>query len=436
MMVPMDEALCRRMREDWNERARSDAKYFVAFGRRNQDEDEFFASGLDLALGLTPQFLRLPPRPAPRCRRALEIGCGLGRLMRPLSAHVGEIHGVDVSDEMVRGAHERLSALPNAHVHQGSGGDLAGFASESFDFVYSYAVFQHIPSREVIFGYLREAWRVLAPGGVFWFQANGLPGVTEAPDTWHGARVASREIATFARESGMLLMAVEGPATQYMAVTIQKSLRPAPQPAGPPLIRRIICARDSVPVVPASGRWAFASLWIEGLPADSDLNTLEATVAHARATPESLGPFLGPPESAGLQRFNIQLPEGIEAGLQPLELLYRGEPIAPPAFVRVIPPGPMVPRLVWLSDAVDRLSAMRIASGTVKAAFEEIPDATQLRATLDGQPVQEFESRCVDPVPPLFEVVFRLPDGIGPGVHRLELGVGSRQFPAVTIEVV
>jgi SAM-dependent methyltransferase len=424
------------MREDWNERARSDAKYFVAFGRRNQDEEEFFASGRDLARSLTHQFLRLPPRPAPRCRRALEIGCGLGRLMRPLSAQVGEIHGVDVSDEMVRGARERLSGIPNAHVHRGAGADLAGFADESFDLVYSYAVFQHIPSREAIFGYLREACRVLAPGGVFWFQADGAPGVTEAPDTWHGARIGSDEVAAFAREADMLLMAVEGPATQYMAVTFQKPSRPAARPAAPPRIRRMACARDSAPVVPARGRWAFASLWIEGLPADSDLNTLAATVGHARATPESLGPFLGPPGADGLQQFNIKLPEGIEPGLQPLELLYRGEPLAQPSFLRVIPPGPTVPRLVSLSDAVDLLSTTRIASRSIKAGIEEIADASQFRATVDDCPVEVFEARSVDPVPPLIEVIFRLPAGVGPGLHRLELGVGSRGFPGVMIEVV
>ena len=172
-MVPMDDSICHRMRDDWNERARTDAKYYVAFGRRNQDEEEFFATGRDLAFSLAQQFVRLPPRPAPRCRRALDIGCGLGRLMRPLSAQVGEIHGVDVSDEMVQGARERLSGIPNAHVHHGAGADLGAFTDESFDLVYSYAVFQHIPSREAIFGYLREACRVLAPGGVFWFQANG-----------------------------------------------------------------------------------------------------------------------------------------------------------------------------------------------------------------------------------------------------------------------
>ena len=30
-----------RMREDWNRRAREDAHYYVAFGRHNQDDDEF-----------------------------------------------------------------------------------------------------------------------------------------------------------------------------------------------------------------------------------------------------------------------------------------------------------------------------------------------------------------------------------------------------------
>ena len=32
-----------RMRSEWNERAREDAHFYVAFGRREQDDDEFFA---------------------------------------------------------------------------------------------------------------------------------------------------------------------------------------------------------------------------------------------------------------------------------------------------------------------------------------------------------------------------------------------------------
>ena len=44
---------------------------------------------------------------------------------------------------------------PTARVHHSSGADLR-FSRRKFDFVYSYAVFQHIPSREVVFAYLAK----------------------------------------------------------------------------------------------------------------------------------------------------------------------------------------------------------------------------------------------------------------------------------------
>ena len=33
-----------RMRADWNQRAGEDAYYYVAFGRRQQDDEEFFGT--------------------------------------------------------------------------------------------------------------------------------------------------------------------------------------------------------------------------------------------------------------------------------------------------------------------------------------------------------------------------------------------------------
>ena len=125
--------------------------------------------------------------------------------MRPMSRHFGEIHGVDVSDEMIRLAAERLRDTPNAHPHHGSGAGLEFFSDNCFDFVYSYAVFQHIPSRDVVFRYLAEAHRVLRPGGVLRCQLNGLPPHARQYDTWSGVRVAPGEIAQFARESGFQL---------------------------------------------------------------------------------------------------------------------------------------------------------------------------------------------------------------------------------------
>ena len=89
-----------RMREDWNARAREDAGYYVAFGRRGSDEAEFFATAGEVINRLQSEMRRVPLSQRGDWR-ALEIGCGPGRVMRPMSTQFLEIHGVDVSDEMI-----------------------------------------------------------------------------------------------------------------------------------------------------------------------------------------------------------------------------------------------------------------------------------------------------------------------------------------------
>ena len=118
------------MREDWNARAGEDAYYYVAFGRRDQADTEFEDTGIEVVAGLEWELKRVPSQ-NPRARRALEIGCGPGRLMRPMAKHFGEIHGVDVADAMIARARERLAGIPHAHAHTGTGSDLAQFASRA-----------------------------------------------------------------------------------------------------------------------------------------------------------------------------------------------------------------------------------------------------------------------------------------------------------------
>ncbi|HEY2843583.1 MAG TPA: methyltransferase domain-containing protein, partial [Bryobacteraceae bacterium] len=95
------------MRNDWNARAREDAGYYVAFGRREQSDADFYATATAVVNGLETELLRVPAVQR-HSWKALEIGCGPGRLMRPMSRHFAEIHGVDVSDEMIALARERL----------------------------------------------------------------------------------------------------------------------------------------------------------------------------------------------------------------------------------------------------------------------------------------------------------------------------------------
>ena len=43
-----DSQVSERMRADWNQRAREDANYYVAFGRHDQDEEEFFETAAEV----------------------------------------------------------------------------------------------------------------------------------------------------------------------------------------------------------------------------------------------------------------------------------------------------------------------------------------------------------------------------------------------------
>ena len=427
-----DPNVLERMRADWNDRAGEDANYYVAFGRREQEDAEFFATAAAVVKGLEWDLPRFPGRDA-----ALEIGCGPGRLMRPLSRHFKEIHGVDVSDAMIKLARERLRNTPNAFPHHSSGSDLKLFPDEKFDFVYSYAVFQHIPSGEVVFQYLREARRVLKTGGILRCQINGLPPTAKQYDTWSGVRITPEQITQFTLDHDFQLLALEMPHTQYMWITCRKrptgwvrSLagRRAESAAS---IRSLSNALTGEAVAPANGPMAALSLWIRQLPDECDLNHMTVTVDGLLARPE----YIGVPANDGVQQVNVRLPDGVRTGIVQVEAAWLGQPICPPAWVRIIPPGPAVARLTTVTDGVNLLLDHRTESGSIKVTMVEVPSAGQFRATVDGMAVLETDSFCADPMVRRYEFNFRLPQGVGPGAHQLRIGMGKHDFPPLTIEV-
>lgn len=97
----------------------------------------------------------------------LNIGCGVGRVERYLAPLVGEMWAVDVSGEMLRRARKRLEGLSNVHLREvGNDEFLRSFEDGRFDVVFSFLVLQHLEKEDAA-RYLRDAFRVLRPGGVF-----------------------------------------------------------------------------------------------------------------------------------------------------------------------------------------------------------------------------------------------------------------------------
>ena len=102
-------------------------------------------------------------------RDALEVGCGIGRLMIPLSSRVRSVVGTDVSPGMIAAATRRLEGLSNTSVQLTTGQNLSEFGSGSMDIVYSVDAFPYLvlSGHALVERHFREVWRVLRPGGDF-----------------------------------------------------------------------------------------------------------------------------------------------------------------------------------------------------------------------------------------------------------------------------
>jgi ubiquinone/menaquinone biosynthesis C-methylase UbiE len=93
----------------------------------------------------------------------LEIGAGVGRLLRPASRHFKFALGVDYSAALQKRSLEYLKEFPSCKVLLTDGMTLP-FPDRFFDFVYSFTVFHHMPTVEMVRSNLAETYRVLRSG--------------------------------------------------------------------------------------------------------------------------------------------------------------------------------------------------------------------------------------------------------------------------------
>jgi SAM-dependent methyltransferase len=399
-----------------------DTSYYVAYGRRGQSDAEFLAAATSVVNELEAELGRLKAEQRGNWR-ALEIGCGSGRLMRPMSRHFLEIHGVDVAADAIRQARENLQDLPHAHPREIHGTSLEDFGDQSFDFAYSFALFPYIPSQELVVAFLREIHRVLRPGGLARLQFNGSA----------STGFSSHDLLEFAQSHDFQVLALDGVSTQSMWTTWRK--QPAGWSAGleqqiaalgdvlPVKINKITNAYSFEPVAPCRGRFAVISIRAESLPADAGLNHLRVTIGNSQGTVTAIGAA----DRSGWQRIRVDLPELEATGLLAVQLFWLDRPLSEPATLRVIPPGPSIPRIV--------AAPQRVENRRVALTLEEIARPFDIEVWMGDHPVEDVEKICTDPRPQRYQVNFRLPEDVGPGLHHIHLNIGRRKLPPVPVEV-
>ena len=110
-----------------------------------------------------------------RSGRVLDVGCGRGITLRALADAGCETHGFEVSKHALRGIDPRVQVTVANSLAQ------AGYPGGHFDGVLLWHVLEHVPDPS---GVLREAWRILKPGGVV---IVAVPNYSSLQATWSGA---------------------------------------------------------------------------------------------------------------------------------------------------------------------------------------------------------------------------------------------------------
>jgi ubiquinone/menaquinone biosynthesis C-methylase UbiE len=165
------------MKDSWNNKAIENAYHWVDSSKKSWNKEEYYEKGQEEIdervisyLTKTYSFEQI------KKFNVLDVGCGTGRLVRGMSKYFNSVTGIDVSSKMLAIAKKDNNDLVNVSFLKSNGVNFDGLKDNSFDFIFSFIVFQHIPSRSIVINNIKEISRVLKRGGLSKFQVRGLPG--------------------------------------------------------------------------------------------------------------------------------------------------------------------------------------------------------------------------------------------------------------------
>lgn len=157
----------------WEEFAKENPEDYILTGdisySTREGEKHFFESGEKL----TQQTIEEVGELLPGKERALEIGCGTGRLTLPHAQIFDEVIAVDISSTMLAKLNENAKQLDQENIQTFR--PSQNWMDYPVDYAYSYLVFQHIKKLEIIRGYIGNISRSLKTKGIAHLQFDTRP---------------------------------------------------------------------------------------------------------------------------------------------------------------------------------------------------------------------------------------------------------------------
>lgn len=161
----------KELKKNWHEFGRKDPFWAIlslpGTEGNKWDLDQFFKTGrLEIE-----EALEFVARRGVRVNfgRALDFGCGAGRLTQALAQRFEEAYGIDIAPSMIKLATEYNQYPESCHYQLNEESNLGCFQDKHFDFIYTCRVLQHMKP-EYAFNYIAEFVRLLKPGGVIVLQ--------------------------------------------------------------------------------------------------------------------------------------------------------------------------------------------------------------------------------------------------------------------------
>lgn len=204
-----------KQKQIWDKLAKMNSKYFINsdYGK-NITEDEFDKSGRRDWINLIWSDGLLTRRNGP----FLEIGCGNGRILEHVWLFSTTTIGTDISGEMIRQARERS---PNKYFIETDGYTLP-LADDSIGIVFSYLVFQHMRTKEMVESNFKEVFRILKKGGIF--KVRIRTDEVRQDKWWSGVAYTKEDITKLVNKIGYNLLKTQEVEDYGLWVWVEKPL--------------------------------------------------------------------------------------------------------------------------------------------------------------------------------------------------------------------